>query len=132
MKIALSDLTTGASNPIKRVDVRLYVCILGAIKGPKLQKFALEIEAKVEFGNGRQVTQVLGLGFLQHGQRLAMTANTEIMNLYCNDMKHLGEVLAKSDILRGRIPTFDNATGLEIVRRLVKDLKRCSTVRTAT
>ena len=59
MKIALTELTTGADNPIKRVGVRLYVCFLGAIKGPMLQKFALEIEAKVEFGNGRQATRVL-------------------------------------------------------------------------
>ena len=36
MTISLSSLTSPAQSQIKRVDVRLYVCILGAIKGPKL------------------------------------------------------------------------------------------------
>ena len=49
--IRLEDLTCSASHPMKRVDVRLYVCILGSIKGPKLNKFYMDIETKASFGN---------------------------------------------------------------------------------
>ena len=56
-----------------------------------------------------------------------MTARTEIMNLKVKDMGQLEETLARFDVLRARIPSFDSVTGMEIVRRLVKELKRCAT-----
>ena len=53
---------------MKRVDVRLYVCVIGATKNPKHHKYYMQIESPCEFGNGRQATRILDLGFLQHGR----------------------------------------------------------------
>ena len=127
MTIIFEQLATIKAHPLKRHDVRLFVCVLGAIRGKRL-KWAVVIENRCTFGTGRQALRILDLAFLQHGERLAMSSTTELMSLACGDIGQLEDVPATFEQLRNRIPGVSDTVFLELLRRLVKGVGKCAQV----
>ena len=120
-------LVTPKTHSCKKLDVRLFVCVLGSIKG-KHSKWAVVIETRCQFGSGRQALRILDRAFVQHGERLAMSSTTEMMGLKCSDMGQVEETLVTFDTLRGRVPSMSDTIVLEILRRMLKGVPRCDQI----
>ena len=94
-RVTFLQLATGFGHPMKRIDIRLFNQLLGALKSEKVARFALQIEVECEFGQGRQALRLAHRGMVQHGQRLAMASTTQIFALKCKDITHLEKMLTQ-------------------------------------
>ena len=63
-KTKREDLITADNDPLKRVDVKLFCVLLGALKGGLVAKFSMQIEAEAEMFNGRQALWIVDKGML--------------------------------------------------------------------
>ena len=94
--ISFVDLKTNFGSPMKRIDIRIFNQLLGALKGEKVARFALQIEVECEFCQGRQALRIVHRGMVQRGQRLAMASTTQIFALKCKDISKLEQVFSLS------------------------------------
>lgn len=116
----LTTLVTPWADNMKRVDIRLFCCLLRALKADAHADIFKRIRSDAEMYNGRQALWILDHEMTLQGERLAVSASQEMSSLECKKVGELDGLLTTFELLRKRIPDFTYTRAMEVLRKLVR------------